>query len=65
LLDSDLFPIGFEFVGDDGGETGANARSHFGAMSGDDDAAVGFETEIDAGVPCGGVDRCRPQRRRR
>ena len=57
LFDADRLPIDIELFGDDEGQRGAAAGAHFGAVRGDDDLAIGFEAEVDAGLP-GGGGRC-------
>ena len=58
LFDLDALPIGFQFFGDNHGQRGANARAHFRTVRDDDHAAVGFQAQIDAGLPGGIAGRC-------
>ena len=53
LFDLDALPIGFEFVGQNHGQDGADPCAHFGSVREDDERAVGFEAQPDSGMPRG------------
>ena len=55
LFDFDLFPVGFEFFGEDHGQSGADALSHLGARDDDGDFVLGSDAQIcirREGSPC-------------
>ena len=57
LLDLDARPIGVEFFRHHHRQRRADAGPHFGTMRDDDHAAIGFQAEIDAGLPGGIASR--------
>ena len=64
LLDLHAFPVGFQFLRHNHGQGGADSGAHFRAMRDDDHAAIGFQAEVDAGLPGGVAGGQRPMLRR-
>ena len=58
LNDGDSVPVRFQFIGNDHGQTGTAACTHFRTVSHDLNRAVGLDAKIDARLPQLGIAGC-------